>query len=301
MRRTANVLWNQNEEEFEFRVVDSVKELERLIRKRDVQGSSARLAAGYCWPWSTEKAPDGHLVEDVVIGNWRRPWNARPELTRLPAGVPKSMYWATDPGGINQVGCIYTAQGFEFDYVGVIWGPDLRYDPDSQEWIGDPTRSHDGLVKRAKRSFLENVQHVYRVLLTRGLKGCYVYFLDADTRRFVESRMELIRQTGRERADTSTAPMLAADVPEDPYGDLNKRAATVRAAIKRLPALAGLAERSELVADIGSQLERDDYNGWESEPELKLRLQRSVARLLRASGQEDSAAERLADALLDAL
>lgn len=301
VRRTANVLWNQGEEAFDFRVVDSVEELERLIRDKDAAGVSARLAAGYCWPWSQEKGPDGRLVDDVVIGDWRRPWNARPELTRLPAGVPKSMYWATEPGGIDQVGCVYTAQGFEFDYVGVIWGPDLRYDADAGEWVGDPIRSHDGLVKRARKSFLENVQHVYRVLLTRGLKGCYVCFLDPGTRRFVESRMEFVRRIGRDRAEPASAPRMAADAPPDPYGDLNKRAADVRAAMSGIPGLKELAADSELVADLGSQLEREDYTGWENEGVLKLRLLRSVARLLTATGQTGDAAEDLAKALLAAL
>ena len=58
---------------------------------------------------------------------------------RLADGIPPERYWASDPAGINQVGCIYTAQGFEFDYVGVIIGPDLRWDPSSEEWIGDPS------------------------------------------------------------------------------------------------------------------------------------------------------------------
>lgn len=300
VRRTANVLWNQAEEDFDFRVVSTIEELERLIRKKDTSGVSARLVAGYCWPWSREKGPDGHLVEDVVIGEWRRPWNARPELTRLPPGVPKSMYWATEPGGINQVGCIYTAQGFEFDYVGVIWGPDLRYDPDAKMWIGDPARSHDGLVKRAKRSFLENVQHVYRVLLSRGLKGCYVHFLDADTRRFVESRMESVRPTERIRR-IATPPRLAADTPRDAYGELNKRAVAVRKAMNSVPGLEELAQDTELMADVGAQLEREDYIGWESDPVVGRRLRRSVARLLVAVDRNVEEAERLAEALLGAL
>ena len=83
-----------------------------------------------------------------------------------------------DPAGINQVGCIYTAQGFEFDYVGVIIGRDLRWDPSSEEWIGDPSESFDSIVKRSGDRFTDLVKRTYRVLLTRGMKGCYVYFED---------------------------------------------------------------------------------------------------------------------------
>ena len=56
------------------------------------------------------------------------PWNAMPDAGKLAPGIPKSSFWASDPNGINQVGCVYTAQGFEFDYVGVIFGKDLVFD-----------------------------------------------------------------------------------------------------------------------------------------------------------------------------
>ncbi len=84
----------------------------------------------------------------------------------------------------------YTAQGFEFDYVGVIFGMDLRYDMDAQRWVGHKESSHDAMVKRSGDRFTDLVKNTYRVLLTRGMKGCYVYFMDRDTERFVRSRME---------------------------------------------------------------------------------------------------------------
>ena len=91
---------------------------------------------------------------------------------------------------MEQVGCVYTAQGFEFDYVGVIWGLDLAYSFDAKAWKGTPAHSHDGIVKRAKTGFVELVKNTYRVLLSRGLKGCYVYFIDKETERFVRTRIE---------------------------------------------------------------------------------------------------------------
>ena len=77
------------------------------------------------------------------------PWNARAERGRLAAGIPQSDYWASDPGGIDQVGCIYTAQGFEFDYVGVIFGRDLVYRP-GVGWVGQPEESKDRFVRRGQ-------------------------------------------------------------------------------------------------------------------------------------------------------
>ena len=79
--------------------------------------------------------------------SYARPWNARPEAKRLARDVPKAQLWAHDPRGISQVGCIYTAQGFEFDYVGVIFGRDLKYDFDKGTWEGHKEHSHDTVVK----------------------------------------------------------------------------------------------------------------------------------------------------------
>jgi len=190
IRRTANVLWN-GEEHFDFRVVPSAEDLDAVIKQRAAAGNSARLVAGYCWPWSNPDSA-GRLVEDVVIGNWKRPWNARPDAGRLAAGIPPAPLWAHDPGGMGQVGCVYTAQGFEFDYVGVIWGPDLVYRFDENGWVGNRAASHDGSVKRSGERFIDLVKNTYRVLLSRGLKGCYVYFMDKETERFVLSRIEAL-------------------------------------------------------------------------------------------------------------
>ncbi len=173
-------------------MVDSPQELEAIIRGKAAEGATARLAAGFCWPWSNPN-PDGTLVDDVVIGDWKMPWNAKPDAGRLAKGIPKSNFWAIDPGGIDQVGCVYTAQGFEYDYSGVIFGRDLVHRP-REGWVGQPEYSHDGQVrrnlKRANVPFVDLVKHTYRVLLTRGMLGCYVYFEDEQTRDFVLSRIE---------------------------------------------------------------------------------------------------------------
>ncbi|MDR9391395.1 MAG: DUF2075 domain-containing protein [Trueperaceae bacterium] len=189
IRRTPSVLW-EGDDAFEFGVLDDVAELEVWVRAKNDGGDTARMVAGFCWPWSNPNA-DGTLVDDVVVGDWARPWNAKPDAGRLAKGIPKAHVWATDPGGLDQVGCIYTAQGFEFDYVGVIVGRDLRWDPAEATWVADPTESYDRVVKRSGEAFLDLVKHTYRVLLTRGMKGCKVVFLDDATRDFVRSRLDL--------------------------------------------------------------------------------------------------------------
>ena len=81
-----------------------------------------------------------------------------------------------------------------FDAIGFIWGGDLRWDPTLNDWIGDPSHSHDSIVKRSGDRFTDLVKPTYRVLLTRGLDGCYVYCGETQTRSFVEERMSMGRR-----------------------------------------------------------------------------------------------------------
>jgi uncharacterized protein len=191
LRETPFVLWDPDEE-FDFDVVESPHQLEAYIRAKAADGSTARLTAGFCWRWS-DPLPEGTLVNDVKVAGWSMPWNARPDAGKLAAGIPKSNYWASDAAGIDQVGCVSTAQGFEYDYAGVIFGRDLVWRP-RRGWLGQPEHSHDSIVRRAAKDdlerFTELVKNTYRVLLTRGLKGCFVYFEDEQTRDFVISRVE---------------------------------------------------------------------------------------------------------------
>ena len=106
-----------------------------------------------------------------MIGDYRRPWNAQPNASRLASGIPPAHLWAYDENGKNQIGCVYTAQGFEFDYAGVIFGTDIRYDFDTQRWVGDKSASHDTVVKRSGDRFVDLVKNTYRVLLSRGAEG----------------------------------------------------------------------------------------------------------------------------------
>jgi hypothetical protein len=192
LARTPQVLWPMDDE-FDFRIVASVRELDRLIRERAGEGATARLVAGFCWPWSN---PDenGELVPDVKVGDWEMPWNAQAGSGKLALGIPKSDFWASDPNGIEQVGCVYTAQGFEFDYVGVIFGPDLVYRPMDGGWVGQPRESFDRVVSRGVTTpeFTTYVKSTYRVLLTRGLRGCFISFTDPPTRDFFATRTERI-------------------------------------------------------------------------------------------------------------
>jgi hypothetical protein len=165
---------------FEVEVADSPWELEAYLSTKLEGGYSARIAAGYCWPWSDPRK-DGSLVPDVQIGDWSRPWNLKGE--RSVGGAPAAALWATDPAGFGQVGCVYTAQGFEYDYAGVILGPDLVWRDDRWVAVREANRDPD-FRNRAKVSDLDFdrlVRNVYKVLLTRGMRGVVLHSTDRTT------------------------------------------------------------------------------------------------------------------------
>lgn len=175
-------------DEFDFKIFDSPDLMEKAIRDKVSNGHSARLMAGFCWPWS-EPNKDGTLVNDVNFEGFSRPWNAKPEAGRLAKGIPKASLWAYEASGIEQVGCVYTAQGFEFDYAGVIFGEDLYWDSVTQKWAANKASSFDTTVKRAGAALEQYLKNTYRVLLSRGMKGCYVYFINKDTENYFKERL----------------------------------------------------------------------------------------------------------------
>ena len=179
-------------EKFDFQIKDSPEELYEIIKEKNSQkGMSARLVAGYCWPWSTKLDEKGNLVKDVKIGNFELPWETH-EKINPPEGYVKWYEWAYKPEGIKQIGCIYTAQGFEFDYIGVIVGTDLKYDSKNDRLVTDITGTKDSTLKKSKdkNRFDEYVRNIYRVLMSRGMKGCYVYFVDKEVEKYVRSKIE---------------------------------------------------------------------------------------------------------------
>lgn len=172
--------------QFQLDVVDSPQELEGRLAAYQSQGFGARMTAGYCWPWSDPRS-DKTLVADVAIGQWSRPWNLKGERG-FPDAPPASL-WATQPAGFGQVGCVYTAQGFEYDWNGVIIGPDLVWRTDRwisrREFNKDPDFRSRTTVSDA--DFDRLVRNVYKVLLTRGMVGTLVYSTDDETRAHLRS------------------------------------------------------------------------------------------------------------------
>ena len=175
-------------EDFDLRIFDSPQEMyNQLVLQDSKPNQTARIMAGFCWPWSTNVV-DGDLVKDVKIGDFAMPWETsdRVPYARLAKKYPKWFEWAYKPMGIEQVGCIYTAQGFEFDYAGVIIGEDLKYDETTGKIITCKDACKDPVLRRnmseANMTFDDYVRNIYRVLMSRGMKGCFLYICDDNLR-----------------------------------------------------------------------------------------------------------------------
>ena len=166
--------------DYDFRVLDDPNEVRRLIEEKNRINNKSRIVAGYCWNWISD-GKNNSEIHDIEIPkyNFGMSWN-----------LGNSNTWAIDSDSVNEVGCIHTCQGLEFDYVGVIIGDDLRYEND--HIVTDYTKrastdsSLKGINKIARECGQETankiadniIKNTYRTLMTRGMKGCYVYCTD---------------------------------------------------------------------------------------------------------------------------
>ncbi|WP_447939019.1 DNA/RNA helicase domain-containing protein [Pseudoxanthomonas mexicana] len=186
IRDTANTDFDR--ESFDFRVVDSPVELHDLIREKNKVNNRSRVVAGYCWDWKSKKDPQAY---DIVIpeSGYQAQWNL---------GTDGSL-WIMADNSIEQVGCIHTCQGLELDYVGVIIGQDMIVRNGQLSSYpamrSKQDRSIRGYQKRAKHDAdIEHcvdriVRNTYKTLMTRGMKGCFVYCTDTETREAIKSAM----------------------------------------------------------------------------------------------------------------
>ncbi|MGW4638426.1 DNA/RNA helicase domain-containing protein [Sphaerisporangium sp. NPDC004334] len=179
-------VWTEDDH-FDVTLADSPYELEALLKSKLEQQYSARMTAGFCWKWS-EPGKDGTLVHDVRIGDWTRPWNVKGD--RAVGDAPASALWATEPGGFGQVGCVFTAQGFEYDWNGVIIGPDLVARDGKlrtkRSASKDPALTRSVSDEQADRL----IRNSYKVLLTRGMAGTAIYAVDPETQEFLSTLIE---------------------------------------------------------------------------------------------------------------
>lgn len=184
IRSTANPTLETRE--YEFKVFDSPQAMHEAIDEKN-HGNKARVVAGYCWPWLSKKDP---AAADIVIGDYKRQWNLDQD----------GSLWIIAENSIEQVGCIHTCQGLEVDYIGVIIGPDLVVRDGQVVTSPDERDKHDKSIRGWKKMMREQptfaksetdliIKNTYRTLMTRGMKGCYLYCTDKETAQYFESRL----------------------------------------------------------------------------------------------------------------
>nr|WP_157002073.1 DUF2075 domain-containing protein [Agromyces laixinhei] len=166
-------------DQYEFRVFDDVGTMHDVIRARDEQHGLARLAAGYAWPWKSKNDPAAFDIE--LDGRGLR-WNRT------------QVDWINSPGSIDEVGSIHTVQGYDLNYAGVIIGPDLRFDAVNGQLYVDRGSYHDKKGKENNPTLgitytdddlLRFITNIYGVLLTRGMRGTFVYAWDPALRDYL--------------------------------------------------------------------------------------------------------------------
>ena len=186
VRDTANT--RLSADDFDFRVVDSPVELDQLIRARNGNNKS-RLVAGYCWDWKSKRNPDAY---DITLpdSGFQRQWNL---------GSDGSL-WITADDSIDQVGCIHTCQGLELEYVGVIIGPDFVIEDGDLKTAAAGRSTMDRSIRGWKTLMRKDpvgtsehldriIRNTYRTLMTRGMKGCYVYCTDPAVADYFRRRL----------------------------------------------------------------------------------------------------------------
>lgn len=178
-------------ENYELRLFDDVAEMHNVIKEKNKEFGLSRMVAGFAWPWVTNPAKGAPAQDfDIEIQGHKFRWNS------------KTKDWVNSPHAINEVGCIHTVQGYGMNYVGVIIGPELQYDKDSNRLVIDRSKycdrnGHAGVTD--PKELERYIVNIYKTLLTRGIKGTYVYVVDEKLRnRFHEllSGVPRIDKTG---------------------------------------------------------------------------------------------------------
>ncbi|MBA4056901.1 MAG: AAA family ATPase, partial [Marivirga sp.] len=185
IRETANSILDPLE--YEFKIFDSPAELRDVIFEKNKEANKARLVAGYCWDWASKSNPEARDIEFPEFDFSMR-WNLGAD----------GMLWIIKPESVKEIGCIHTSQGLEVDFIGVIIGSDLIYR--NGELLVDPAkrskmdRSVKGYKNRLKakpeetKTFLRAIiKNTYRTLMSRGMKGCYIYCTDQETQNYFKS------------------------------------------------------------------------------------------------------------------
>ena len=196
--------WNRNEYDFDIvdtpeEVLQFVREKNREIKSEPTEGrtviAGARLLAGYAWPWTKDNNNYGE-VKDVDLGSVKLAWNNRHVGSEWAVNKSEQVK--------EEVGCVHTSQGLEFDWVGVFIGNDLKYDPRKEELYACIDNYYDkggknGLGKtkaEREKNLLKYVCRCYRVLLSRGIRGARVFCCNPELRDYLREKLKEAQNNG---------------------------------------------------------------------------------------------------------
>jgi DUF2075 family protein len=167
--------------EYDFRAFDSVAHMRDEIFRRNAEVGLSRMVAGYAWEWKTKKDKNAF---DIEIGQTRLCWNSTPTD------------WIASSNALEEVGSIHTVQGYDLNYVGIIIGLDLRFDPERRRLFIDRDSYFDKKGKEnnptlgrtySDDDLLRFITQIYAVLMTRGIRGTYVYACDPGLREYLKA------------------------------------------------------------------------------------------------------------------
>ena len=177
------------EASYDFKIFDDPSELYSEIREKNRTNNKSRMLAGYCWDWISKGNPEAFDIEMPEFG-FQAKWNLE----------SRGSAWIIDPNSIEDIGCIHTSQGLELDYVGVIIGPDFMIEDGQLVTNPDGRASTDVSLHGYKKEMKENpdsatskadkiIRNTYRTIMTRGMKGCYIYCTDPEVASYFQQRM----------------------------------------------------------------------------------------------------------------
>lgn len=188
IKDTANVVLEKSE--YDFRIYDDPKELREEIFRLNQIDNSARMVAGYCWDWNSKKDPDA-LDISIPEHDFQAQWNLGSD----------GMLWIVKPESVTEIGCIHTCQGLEVDYIGVIIGEDIicregqiLVDPSKRSRMDQSIKGYKKLMnldpQSTKDMLREIIKNTYRTLMSRGMKGCFVYIQDEELKAYLKERIK---------------------------------------------------------------------------------------------------------------
>lgn len=191
IKETANFDLSTLDYDFDFKVLDTAKELQSAIFEKNKIDNRARMVAGYCWPWDSKKDASKFDFTEAEF-DFNMKWNMTDYGGR----------WIIDPNSVSEIGCIHTAQGLEVDYVGVIIGDDFIV-RDGKVLVNPSARDSGDRTVFGWKSGIKNnpeywkpllktiIKNTYRTLMTRGMKGCYIYCTDSETADYFKEQLAL--------------------------------------------------------------------------------------------------------------